>query len=174
MATSPLLKLCACAVVFGIAAPSAAAAADAAGCQDPPLLPRLAGCTIRECHGRDYDEAELQTGPTAAGRFPTVLLDGRTWIVTYTCPAAASVKTLPRQAESTLRRGGFAVVYSGAMLHGDLPGFTARRGADWIQLVSEPFEPLSGYTVTVVRVAPASTASPAAPKAPPPPRRPRR
>jgi hypothetical protein len=54
------------------------------------------------------------------------------------------------------------------MLHGDLPGFTARRGADWIQLVSEPFEPQSGYTVTVVRVAPAPAASPAAAKAPPP------
>jgi hypothetical protein len=167
MAASPLFRLFAGAVALGLAVPAAAAAADAAGCEDPPHLPRLAGCTIRECHGRDYDEAELQIGPTAAGRFPTVLLDGRTWTVTYACPAAASLKTLPRQAESKLRRHGFAVVYSGTMLYGDLPGFTARRGRDWIQLVSEPFEPSAGYTVTVVQVAPAAAASPA-PKAPSP------
>jgi hypothetical protein len=32
-----------------------------------------------------------------------------------------------------------------------LPGFTARRGTTWVQLVSEPLDARSGYTVTMVR-----------------------
>jgi hypothetical protein len=42
-------------------------------------------------------------------------------------------------------------VYAGGMYYNDLPGFTARKGAYWIQVVGEPFDEGPGYTVTAVR-----------------------
>jgi hypothetical protein len=151
-----------------LAAPLADAA-DAGGCHDLPVLPRLAGCTIRECRARDYDEAELQSGPVdASGEFPKAFVDGELSVVTYTCPAALHLAEIARQSQASLKRSGFSFVYAGSMFYNELPGFTARRGSTWVQLVSEPFDALSGYTVTVVR---ASEVSGAAGR--PPSRRPR-
>ena len=50
-----------------------------------------------------------------------------------------------------LRRGGYTVIYSGDMYYNELPGFTARKGRQWVQVVSEPFDDGTGYTVTQVR-----------------------
>ena len=123
-----------------------------ARCKDSPVLPRFEGCTIRECTERDYDEAELQAGPVdATGDFPKRLVDGQLSIVTYVCPAAATLEEIARRSQAVLRRGGFAVVYSGDMYYNELPGFTARRGRQWVQVVSEPFDEGTGYTVTSVR-----------------------
>jgi hypothetical protein len=142
-----------------MAAAPAGSAADAEGCRDLPGLQRLPGCTIRECRTRDYDEAELQTGRVdASGDFPKALVDGELGMVSYACPASASLGDIARQAQASLRRAGYSFVYSGSMFLSDLPGFTARRGATWVQLVSEPFDGLSGYTVTMVRAEP--TAAP--------------
>jgi hypothetical protein len=148
---SLLARAGALAWLCALAAP--ATAADAAGCEDPPSLARLPGCAIRECRQRNYDETELQTGPSAAGRFPTALLDGQIWTVTYTCPAAPTLKGLARQLETGLRRDRYTVVYSGSMLYSDLPGFTARKGRDWVQFVGDTIARQNGYTVTVVRAA---------------------
>ncbi|HUG55098.1 MAG TPA: hypothetical protein VMR21_15935, partial [Vicinamibacteria bacterium] len=98
------------------------------------------------------DEAELQTGPVGrSGDFPKALVEGELAAVTYTCPASLRREAIARQAESALRRAGYTVLYTGHMLHRDLPGCTARRGGLWVQLVSEAFDPLTGYTVTLVR-----------------------
>jgi hypothetical protein len=140
------------ALALTILAAAPAAAGDAAGCRDLPVLQRLPGCTIRECRTRDYDEAELQSGPVdGTGDFPRTLVDGEVGTVTYACPASTSLAEIAHQAQASLRRAGYAFVYTGSMLYNDLPGFTARRGATWVQLVSEPFDALSGYTVTMVR-----------------------
>ena len=126
--------------------------ADAEGCRDLPILPRIAGCEIRECRTRDYDEAELQSGPVdRSGDFPKAFVDGQLAVVTYTCPASLRLGDLARQSQATLRRAGYSFVYSGSMFYNELPGFTARRGTTWVQLVSEPFDALTGYTVTMVR-----------------------
>jgi hypothetical protein len=130
----------------------AAGAADAGGCRDLPVLPRLNGCEIRECRTRDYDEAELQSGPVdRSGDFPKAFVDGQLAVVTYACPAARGLADIARQCQAALRRAGYSFVYSGSMFYNELPGFTARRGHTWVQLVSEPFDALSGYTVTMVR-----------------------
>ena len=135
-----------------LAVAPAASAADAEGCRDLPVLQRLPGCTIRECRTRDYDEAELQSGPVdGTGDFPKALVDGELGVVTYACPASLKLTDIASKAQTALRRSGYAFVYSGSMFHNDLPGFTARRGTTWVQLVSEPFDSLSGYTVTMVR-----------------------
>jgi len=132
--------------------PAAASAADAKACRDLPILPRLPGCTIRECRTREYDEAELQSGPVdRSGDYPREFVDGQTAVVTYVCPATLRLEEIARHAQTALRRAGYAFVYAGSMFYNDLPGFTARRGGTWVQLVSEPFGRLSGYTVTTVR-----------------------
>jgi hypothetical protein len=132
----------------------AASAADAEGCRDLPVLQRLPGCTILECRTRDYDEAELQSGPVdTSGDFPKALVDGELAVVTYACPASLRLADIARQAQAALRRAGYSFVYSGSMFYNDLPGFTARRGTTWVQLVSEPLDARSGYTVTMVRPA---------------------
>ena len=130
----------------------AAWSADAEGCRDLPVLPRIAGCEIRECHARDYDEAELQSGPVdRSGDFPKAFVDGQLAVVTYTCPVSRGLADIARQSQAALRRAGYSFVYAGSMFYNELPGFTARRGTTWVQLVSEPFDALSGYTVTMVR-----------------------
>ena len=140
----------------------AAWSADAEGCRDLPILPRIAGCEIRECHARDYDEAELQSGPVdRTGDFPKAFVDGQLAVVTYTCPASLRLADLARQSQTTLRRAGYSFVYAGSMFYNELPGFTARRGQTWVQIVSEPFDALTGYTVTMVRASEASGAPPA-------------
>jgi hypothetical protein len=148
----------------------AAWSADAEGCRDLPILPRITGCEIRECRTRDYDEAEFQSGPVdGSGDFPKAFVDGQLAIVTYACPASLRLADLARQSQATLRRAGYSFVYAGSMFHGELPGFTARRGQTWVQLVSEPFDALTGYTVTMVRASEVS----GAPRARTGPRRPR-
>ena len=138
----------------------AAGAADAGGCRDLPILPRLNACEIRECRTREYDEAELQSGPVdRSGDFPKAFVDGQLAVVTYTCPASLGLAEIARHSQATLRRAGYSFVYSGSMFYNELPGFTARRGTTWVQLVSEPFDALTGYTVTLVRANEVSGAS---------------
>ena len=130
-----------------------------ARCRDSATVPRFAGCTIRECVERDYDEAELQAGPVDdSGDFPRKLVDGQLSVVTYVCPAGSTLEDIARRSQAALRRTGFTVVYSGDMYYNQLPGFTARKGRQWVQVVSEPFEEGTGYTVTSVRAVAEETA----------------
>ena len=139
-------------------------------CKDSATVPRFAGCTIRECVERDYDEAELQAGAVdATGDFPKKLVEGQLSVVTYVCPAGATLEEIARRSQAAVRRDGFTVVYSGDMYHNQLPGFTARKGRVWVQVVSEPFDEGTGYTVTSVR----AVAEETMPRARPASRRPR-
>ena len=75
-----------------------------------PSSQRLPGCTIHECRTRDYDEAELQSGPVdGSGDFPKALVDGELAVVTYACPASLSLADIARQAQAALRRAGLLV-----------------------------------------------------------------
>ncbi len=159
------------AVLVASVPPARAAGRDAPGCPEAPVVGRLPGCVIRECKVRDYDEAELQAGPVApAGDFPRALVDGPLSIVTYACPRALTLDHIARQAQATVRREGYTFVYSGHMLYNDLPGFTARKGSTWVQVVSEPLDRQPGYTVTVVKADEASLPAGSAPPPSPNPR----
>ena len=149
-------------VVFALAltaspgppAPPAAPPPPAATCREPAALKALPGCLVRECTHREYDEAELQSGPLdASGEFPRALVEGQTAVLTYACPREKDLKALAQAAQRTVLRAGFSLVYAGGMYYNDLPGFTARKGADWIQVVSEPLDEGPAYTVTAVRAA---------------------
>lgn len=136
----------------------------AAPCPRSAVLDPFPGCAIQECKEREFDEAELQAGPSnGTGDFPKKLVEGRLSVQTYACPASLTVVEIARRAQATLRKGGYGVVYAGHMLVSDLPGFTVRRGGQWVQLVTEDFGEQTGYTLTSVAAAPArSPARPAA------------
>ena len=159
-----LRALAAIALLLAAAAPARAEAEAGKACKGAPPVAALDGCTVRECDEDEYDEAEVQTGPVdASGDFPKRLVEGRFSAVTYICPKAMSMADIARRTLAALRRSGYAVVYSGRMYHSDLPGFTARKAQRWIQLVSEPFDDGTGYTVTAVDAVvsePMSTAPP--------------
>jgi hypothetical protein len=140
-----------------------------AACKEAPAVAPLEGCAVRECDEDEYDEAEVQTGPVdGSGDFPKRLVEGRFSAVTYVCPKATSMADIARRTLASLRRSGYVVVYSGRMYHSDLPGFTVRKAQRWIQLVSEPFDDGTGYTVTSVD---AVISEPMSPATPPPARR---
>ena len=91
-------------------------------------------------------------------------------VVTYACPSSLRLADIARQSQAALRRAGYSFVYAGSMFYNELPGFTARRGTTWVQLVSEPFDALAGYTVTMVRANEVSGAPGTRPEPRPPPR----
>ena len=144
-------------LALGVAAsasaqPAAPQGKRSAGCKDSPVVPRLEGCTVRECDDDEYDEAELQTGPVdGTGDFPKRLVEGRFSSITYVCPRATTTAAIARKTLAALRRSGYTVVYTGRMFHSDLPGFTARKARQWVQVVSEAFDEGTGYTVTSVQ-----------------------
>lgn len=139
--------------------PAGGASHANARCRDSALVPRFAGCTIRECLERDYDEAELQAGPVdGSGDFPRKLVEGQLSVITYVCPTAATLEEIASRSQAAVRRAGFSMVYAGDMYHNQLPGFTARKGRQWVQVVSEPFDEGTGYTVTSVRAVAEETA----------------
>jgi hypothetical protein len=138
-------------------------------CPRTKVLDPFPGCSLQECKEREFDEAELQAGPlNASGDFPKRLVEGKLSVQTYACPADLTVEEIARRAQATLRRGGYAVVYAGEMYVSDLPGFTLRKGGQWVQLVTETFGEQTGYTVTAV--APPAPAAPAPRARRPPPR----
>ena len=149
-------------LLLALASPGAGEKKDTSGCRDPDVLARLPGCTIKECTHRDYDEAELQSGALdGSGEFPRKLVEGQTSVLTYVCAASEEPEALVRKTEGALRKAGFAFVYAGGMYYNDLPGFTARKGAQWIQVVGEPFDEGPGYTVTAVKALAAAAPHPA-------------
>ena len=79
---------------------------------------------------RDYDEAELQAGPVdGTGDFPRKLVEGQLSVVTYVCPAGATLEDIARRSEAALRRAGFILVYSGDMYYNQLRGSPPARAA---------------------------------------------
>ena len=146
--------------------PPATGARKPAACKEAPAVAPLEGCAVRECDEDEYDEAEVQTGPVdGSGDFPKRLVEGRFSAVTYVCPKATSMADIARRTLAALRRSGYVVVYSGRMYHSDLPGFTVRKAQRWIQLVSEPFDDGTGYTVTSVDAVVSEPMTPASPPA---------
>ena len=148
-----MLALVLAASVFAQApAPAPRHEGKAVECRATPVVPKIAGCVVRECDVDEYDEAEMQTGPVeAGGTFPKRLVEGRYSAVTYHCPKTTTTAEIARRAQSALRRSGYAVVYSGRMFYSDLPGFTAHKAKHWVQVVSEAFDDGTGYTVTSVQ-----------------------
>lgn len=126
---------------------------DAEGCKDSALLTRIPGCTITSCDKKDFDAAELLSGPysSATSDFPKKSLEGAVETIQYICPSRISLLQIARNAENALRQAGFAVVYSGKGVN-DYPTVTMQSGAQWIGVVAEQWNEFSSYRQTAVKV----------------------
>lgn len=125
---------------------------DAEGCKDSKLLTRMSGCTITECSTRDFDSAQVQikAGELEAPGVASTL-EGMVEEVTYICPARLSQLQLQRNAEAALKAGGFSVVYTGKD-ENDWPMVTARKGGQWMEVRTSPYNEFTSYRQKAVLV----------------------
>jgi periplasmic protein TonB len=103
---------------------NAARAADAVGCADLKLLPRLEGCVITECSAKQHETFEAPEG--SAG--PT---EGSLNALTYSCPAAMDLARIQRELDAEIRKAGYLSVAPVKTENGDASG-TARKGSRWL------------------------------------------
>jgi outer membrane protein OmpA-like peptidoglycan-associated protein len=116
--------------------PAIAHTEDAEGCKDSPVLSRQPKCRISECETKDFDEAEVITGPAAEGDFKKQHLEGAKSRITYACDASVSFLNVARNAEAALRRDGFTIVFSGKALN-ERPAVTAHKGGTWVAIQTD-------------------------------------
>lgn len=126
---------------------------DVEGCKDSKLLTRMTGCKIIECEVKDFDEAAIQTKAGSSSEDPGVMtkLEGMVEEVRYICPARLSLLQIQRNAEAALKAAGFTSVYSGRN-ENDLPMTAARKGAQWVEVTTEPYNEFTSYRQKAVLV----------------------
>jgi len=126
---------------FGMFAPRSAWAADAQGCADLKLLPRLEGCVIEECSARLhelFDTADASSTP----------LDANVNTLLYSCPAAMDLQRVKRELDAEIHKAGFLNVAedktdpSNAVV-------TARKGAHWVRWSATAEDGVTSYSLTV-------------------------
>ena len=106
----------------------AARAADAEGCADLKLLPRLEGCLIAECSARQHDTFDVPDG--SAGP-----VEGGINALTYTCPAAMDLARIQRELDAEIRKAGYLSVAPAKTEQAETanPAGTARKGSRWLR-----------------------------------------
>jgi OmpA-OmpF porin, OOP family len=127
-----------------------AAAQDAQGCKDSPLLSRMNGCTIDTCDLKDFDQTELFVGLDESGNAKVKSLEGSIDYREYTCPGNTSGIAIARNAENALKAAGFTVVYSGKS-DADRPALTMRKGNTWMHINITGQDTMTYYAQTIVR-----------------------
>lgn len=123
---------------------------DAEGCKDSPVLTRMPGCAIAECESKEFDAADIWTGPWQEGEKQMQKLEGKVEQMRYVCPEKLSLLQIQRNAENALRKAGFTIVYAGVD-YDEWPIVTARKGAQWIQVAASPGD-YPNYRQTTVLV----------------------
>jgi protein TonB len=113
-------------LVLGIATCARpASAADALGCTDLKLIPRVPGCVIVECSANQSDLiSAIKDDP---------LVDAATNSVVYSCPTGIDPQRIEREVVLQLRKGAYQTVRE----EKDEPmstALTARKGSQWINL----------------------------------------
>lgn len=113
-------------LLLGIAAFARPASADALGCRDLKLIPRVQGCVIVECSANQSDL--ISTKDTN-----DPLVDAATNSVVYSCPIGTDPQRIERDVALQLRKGPYQTVRE----EKDDPTSTAlaaRKGSQWINL----------------------------------------
>src|SRR5579863_3592951 len=107
-----------------LALPRTGSAADAEGCTDLKLLPRLEGCIIQECSARQHETFETGdvTAPTIDANINTVL---------YSCPASMGVERVRRELDAAVHKAGFNNVVEDKDANTIV--VTTRKGSHWIR-----------------------------------------
>lgn len=126
---------------------------DEPGCQDPELLPRLAGCNVIQCTKKDYDSVELHVAAGADGDAQREVADGASEILYYLCPGKLKPDNIAKQTESTLTKVGFKPLFDGKDAD-DFPVITVRKDDEFVQISTYVYNNYSAYVFTAVKLAP--------------------
>jgi len=133
-------------ITAGLAVPGVLGAQDdREGCQDSPLLSRLAGCSISNCSKADFDAAELALKTSGDNR--TKHVEGKVEKISYSCTGKSALQ-VRRNSEQALRGAGFVIDFTGY----DVPTHyvTGHKGALWIAVEASELTGDSQYTFTSV------------------------
>jgi periplasmic protein TonB len=125
------------------AMPGAVLAADAEGCVDLKLFPRLEGCIIQECSAKQHDSFESANG--SAGP-----LDANVNALTYTCPAVSGSmdpQRIKRELDAELRKAGYQTTAEDKSDAANLTA-TARKGSHWLRWEASSEDGDLSYTLT--------------------------
>ena len=111
---------------------------DAEGCKDSPLITRMPGSTIHSCDNKEYEQADLPTGPDTNKH-----VEGEFHSWDYGNRDGMSEIQVFRNFETALKQAGFKLVYEQS------PNIiTANKGDTWHQLDNKG----SFYYQTIVTV----------------------
>lgn len=110
------------------AAPWMAKAADAEGCADLKLFPRLEGCVIVECSAKQHDS--FDAGEEAAA-LALDIGDASLNSIGYSCPASIDPQRVKRELDAQLRKAGYLNVTENKTDPAS-PSAIARRGSHWL------------------------------------------
>ena len=108
---------------------------DAQGCKDSKLLTRLPGCFIESCQNKDFDQANIRTGPHKEENDAIKTLEGSVEILDFQCSAKTSPLQLIRNSQAALQKAGYLPVFNGRDENQYLT-LVVRKADQWIQLES--------------------------------------
>ncbi len=133
--------------VFAILAQSGtASAADAEGCADLKLLPRLEGCVIQECSAKQHESFDT-AGANIAPGIPGPL-DASENSLTYSCPASMDVQRIRQELDAEIHKAGFLNVAEDNADPAN-PVITTRKGSHWIRWGASSEDGGTSYTFTM-------------------------
>lgn len=118
---------------------------DAEGCKDSARLSRMKSCRIESCDQKDFDSAQVRTGPDE-GQMKDV--EGQVETIIYSCLDNVSFLQMARNAENALKLAGFTTVYAGKGTN-EYPSYTGRKGGVWVHVQTQP-NGSQTYTQTII------------------------
>jgi protein TonB len=128
-------------IVFCMFASQPASAADAAGCADLKLLPRLQGCVIEECSARQHEAFDTADGSLAP-------LDANVNTLLYSCSAAMDLPRVKRELDAEIHKAGFLNVAEDKTDSSNAV-ITARKGAHWVRWGATSEDGVTSYSLTM-------------------------
>ena len=106
------------------------AAADAEGCTDLKLLPRLEGCLIQECSAKQHDSFDTSGVDIVLGTPGP--LDANVNALTYSCPATMNLQRVRQELDAEIHKAGFLNVFEDKS-DATNSVTTTRKGSHWIR-----------------------------------------
>ncbi len=103
--------------------------ADAGGCADSTVLPKLPFCRIDNCEKKESDHRDIPIKDDGNGEPVTNPVDGESRAIMYECREGSTPANLVQQAVEALRVAGFEVPYQFVDKEGSV---TARKGDLWV------------------------------------------
>lgn len=130
--------------LLSAALPRALRGADAEGCADLKLFPRLEACTIVECSARHHDS--FDTGDSHSGP-----LDADTNSLSYSCPLRDLLK-MARDFDAQLRKAGYLNITMDRSDNGPST-ITGHKGSQWVHWSASSEDSATSYSLTTASTA---------------------